>query len=346
MELPKPTRSLAPVVTVDDLDTKLRALRQTIGVLSSQFSDPVVAEYRLLDIDFILLNLERVVKAMLDNEPPLAPSQPSTDQLYNHLSDIELRLDLLDKVVDFPQTPLPEPVAFASVPELLLQLASDGVELTESLGGDAVIPQYLMVPLWEYISRDSVSRLELLTNRAREAASTIEETTVEAACATGSIGESALGSQWLELSHQEATSVKRWRTATVVSAGAAIMVAAAAVFVGYWSAKARWDLFAAKALLVAALGSLAAYCARQAAQHRDAEQYCRQLGVDYLILPAFLADLSATTKEDVKRQIALSRLSGPVLRSASAADEVGPGLTLNTNEMVQLLVEQLKNSKH
>lgn len=198
----------------------------------------------------------------------------------------------------------------------------------------------MVLGVTEAATASRVASIEHLRLQARDAAESIEQTATSAAKTTGNVGEDALGFVWTRQSIDEADSANRWRMATIVNASLAIVIAAAGITLAYFAEDTRWDLLSAKLVLVAAFGSLAAYCARQSAEHREAERYCRQLGNDLSILPAFLADLPADLQHEVKRQIALSRLGGPIARGKSSAGaEPGPGLVVNGQDLVRALLE-------
>lgn len=157
-----------------------------------------------------------------------------------------------------------------------------------------------------------------------------------AQAAEGVVSSQALGVAWSRRAAIESAAMVRWRAATVCL-GLAVVggSAAAVVWLTRENGPIRWDLVIAKAVAAAALGGVAAFTARQSAHHRSAELYARQLAIDYSILPAFIADLSAGAQEEIKRAVALARLAAPITAPTASGADVAP--VPSTTELLELL---------
>ena len=121
----------------------------------------------------------------------------------------------------------------------------------------------------------------------------------------GIAGEETLIGQFSKVATNASKAANAWTIASIV-------LASIAVAIGVWLVQGAsamgtdWDLFAGRAVLVAAVGSISAYAAREAAEHRHTHREAEHVAVQLAALKPFLRDLdSEEDRNEVFKETAL-----------------------------------------
>lgn len=127
----------------------------------------------------------------------------------------------------------------------------------------------------------------------------------------GIVGEEALVGTYSKNADKDRGAANGWRwgavAAIVVSVGIGIWLVAEA-----HGGNASWQSLAAKAVLVAPIGGVAAYAARQSSEHRHSQREAEHVALQLTALKPYLSDLAEPDKRDqLLSEIALRLFGRP-----------------------------------
>lgn len=173
----------------------------------------------------------------------------------------------------------------------------------------------VMMDYWS-ISRD---RDEIL-KQAREAVKEAQQSASKAKMSAGITGEAKLSEHFGSYASGEKTAANGFRIAAIASVVLAFIVA-----IAFGPIEPNdWTHLTYRLASVAGAGTLAAYFARQAGQHRRIYNWAKSLEVQLLSFPAFIAPLREEERTEAYRALARRILSSPPEKgSDSSEDSVG-----------------------
>lgn len=182
------------------------------------------------------------------------------------------------------------------------------------------------------LARELLGETEFLLNegdsrdRSRRLVAEISDSLEKAQTAAGVTGALTLASYFGGYATEEKKTADRFRFATIVGIGIAIIVAI--VFAAIEIARpaprtdADWVLFASHVTIVLGIGALTAYLGRQSGQHRRMYNWARSMEVQLKSFPAFIEPLEDEVQADLYRVFARRVLAAPPDRDQGSDDAV------------------------
>lgn len=167
---------------------------------------------------------------------------------------------------------------------------------------------------------------ELLLGRIQESAREAATAADNAKRSAGIAGEASLSEHFSKYAESELKSANRFRIAAI---GSVLVALAFALAFGPIDT-GNWPHLTWRIATVAGAGTLAAYFARQAGQHRRVYNWAKSLEVQLLSFPAFISPLGKEERTEIYRTFARRVLSGPPEKGVETSeDSVGAAQLLD-----------------
>ncbi|GEB46640.1 hypothetical protein MTE01_25850 [Microbacterium testaceum] len=194
----------------------------------------------------------------------------------------------------------------------LAKLREDAVEISRS--AQMLLDQY------------SITRQEAALKRTLESAEVAASAAEKAQESAGVTGSSSLSTHFDEYAKAERKAAEIFRALAIAGVVGALVAAVAFGPID----SGDWPHLTYRIATVAAVGTLAAYFARQAGQHRRVYNWAKSLEVQLKSFPAFIAPVPEAERGEVYRAFARRVLSAPPEKGIEGAeDSVGAAQLLD-----------------
>lgn len=193
----------------------------------------------------------------------------------------------------------------------------------------------------ESLQAATAKQIDTAKRSAEEAIAHLETRKAEADALVGLIGEEALVGSYETEARQEQRKADVWRWVSVAAVVASIAFASV-LFLG--APDPEWASIVTRIVLLAPLGAIAAYAARQSSEHRSAERDLRHLGLQLKAFGPYLdrfPDLSG--RDQLVKDVAMRIFGQP--RSGRLADEESADSPVLMEQLLSLVRELGKISR-
>jgi hypothetical protein len=152
----------------------------------------------------------------------------------------------------------------------------------------------------------------------------LQDSVVKARDAAGTVGNASLSSHFANYADQEVRSANRFRAFAI--AGFTVALVFALLFgngKNGWllTFQSDWTALAFKVAGAAGIGSISAYLARQAGQHRRMSNWARSMAVQLQSFPAFIEPLGYEKQAEMYDLLARRVFTAPPEKSGNTSDD-------------------------
>lgn len=135
------------------------------------------------------------------------------------------------------------------------------------------------------------------------------------------VGKTALLGSYATNAERERTEAAKWRRVAIAAAVVAIVIGLWAAIVAA-DAGSDWDMLVAKVVLGSGVAAVAAYAARQSAEHRNTQRDAEHVAVQLAAIKPYLNDLEDPTERDKLLIEVAQRLFGQARIPSNSSEDL------------------------